>query len=153
MQLHTKDVRSMSYASDSMSSTGKTLKMTICMNAGFHFAGQIVSPNFPVTERIKTKLNVNDYYAQEYYNYCMNQFAMYPNKYKKMKGEDLMEKCFEILSTLHTVNSDDEDLPAPRRMNGLHEHQSSPLHEMYKGYHVEFGNKRQEHTRIKDLQI
>ena len=48
----------MSHASGSMSSTGKALKMTISMNAGFRFAGETVSPTFPVIERIKKEFEV-----------------------------------------------------------------------------------------------
>ena len=142
MQLHTKGVRSMSHASGSMSSTGKALKMTISMNAGFRFAGETVSPTFPVIERIKTEFEVNDYHAQEYYNYCMRKFAMNPNKYKKMRGEDLMRQCIEFISTLHTANSDDENLPAPGRM--------------YKQYHVNYGNhnhNQERYQKIEGLQI
>jgi hypothetical protein len=136
MQLHTKGVRSMSHASGSMSSTGKALKMTISMNAGFRFAKETVSPTFPVIERIKKKFQVNDYRAQKYYDHCMHKFAMYPNIYRNMNGEELMERCFEFISTLQTGNSDDEDLPAPGRRHVLHQDQSPPLSEMYERYHV-----------------
>jgi len=142
----------MSYASGS-SSTGKALKMTISMNAGFRFAGETVSPTFPVIERIKKKFEVNDYYAQEYYDYCMHKFAKYPNTYKNMNGEDLMETCYKFIRTLRTVNPDEEDLPAPRKMDSLHQHQSSPLTKRYSEYHVKYGENQKLYPRIKDLQI
>jgi len=154
MQLHTKGVRSMSHASGSTSSTGKALKMTISMNVGFHFAGETVSPLFPVKERIKKRFGVFDYDAQKYYDYCMHQFAMNPNKYKNMNGEDLMKQCFEFISTIHPGNSDDEDLPAPGQKHVLQQNQSTPLREMYKSYYVHYENNNQKvQPQIQGLQI
>lgn len=114
-------------------------EMTISspLHGGFHFDGLTLHQFVPVITKIQNHFKCSYGDACKNYNKCMNHFALDPNKYKNMNGEDLMKQCFEFISTLHTGNSDDEDLPAPRRIHVLHQI-SPPQSGMYERYHVHY---------------